>query len=746
MGSPTSVYSLRRLGPKLGALAAIAFAGLLSGEALAQECSKVFDDSEIYPASGGILDRKLTMSPTDKVYVKVPLLPVDSTSYSGTFLVQFMKPGSASVVLEFKTKEDIFEGNVPAGRYELVVTHSTHKLVAPRRFITVQKPEDGSGVLTIPTYISRTPIPYFRMDRSLIPFKTEEDLIAVVFQAEPPDDLPNADDPIITPEAKKLADKISGNPFGLEPIDPAHPDSKLRKLRYVSAHGTVWMFKLDNASMRLQAMAYLRTQLPRPARMGIPINLRDGNFHVLDNFFVVSADESVVTNSNKFVATFIENASPVQWLTPKKLRKKLDNRGLLLIKFDESRNLCENIHAIEKAHGQSMYGEPDLLALLSDADPSLPVNWPGDKDYADAQIKLHQAHELQHIRQAWEAIDARNAAGKVIITSADVHVATVDMGIDPKDEDIDCDSSSPGSRQLAICYDYPKGIACKRQSKHSHGMSVFGIVSACAENGVGPAGIAPGAHHIAISRPFYTATTTYADALRYVGGIAPSCWESLNTQASNPCPKSPLAKPADIISNSHSFSWDPVSSTPVFSPATGYELPVATSTAFELLVTEGRSGRGTVLVYAAANSPPGISPRSADLHEPLARDPRAIGVANCWWSSVNNSVAPHPTSNFGTSLDVCGIGNGSVTIRGACDSQVNPCPFGGTSAATPTVAGVVALMLSVNRCLKWDDIRNAIVLNVTPVLNGSGYGTGLIKAEAAVAAALNVPANGNCLP
>ena len=744
MESLTSKINLKRHNRAIFVLATVIFSYLISAGTLAQECNEVFDDKEIYPASGGILDGEQTSPHPGNVYVTVPLLPVDSTSYAGKFTVEFIKENSSPIVLKPKDRDDVFEAHVPAGRYELVVTHSVHKVVAPRRYVTVIQPKDGSGVLTIPTYISKTPTPYFRMDRSLIPFKTEEDLVAVVFQADPPDDLPDTDDPTITPKAKDFADLIHGNILGIEPIadNSSHPDRKVRKLRYVSAHGTVWMFKLSDPSVRQKAIVYLRKWLPRPARIGIPINLRNGQFHVLDNFFVVLAKESVVIpGSKKINSDFIPDALPVQWITPKKIRKKMGDLGRLLIKFDEDRTLCQNIQAIERAHQKSLYGEPDLLALLSDAEPVLPDDWPDDQDYSNLQKNQNQAHELQHIRQAWELNDARNAAGKVVITSADVFVATVDRGIDPTDPDIVCDSSLPGSKQLAVCYDYPKSRNCTKKTKHSHGMSVFGIISACTANGTGPAGVAPGARHIVISRPIYTATTVYADALRYVGGIELSCSEIINPDPSSPCPTSPLSKPADIISNSHSFSWDPVGPPPFFAPATGYELPVATDTAFQLLITEGRSGKGALLLYAAANVPAGDSPQSADLHQPMARDSRVLGIANCWWDG--GKLAPHPTSNFGTSLDVCGIGNGSVTIRGACESRGSPCPFGGTSAATPTVAGVAALILSANKCLSWSEVQQIITSKVTLVSNGSGFGSGLINAKAAVEAAkAQLPAGG----
>jgi serine protease len=86
------------------------------------------------------------------------------------------------------------------------------------------------------------------------------------------------------------------------------------------------------------------------------------------------------------------------------------------------------------------------------------------------------------------------------------------------------------------------------------------------------------------------------------------------------------------------------------------------------------------------------------------------------------------------------LAHGAVTS----DFRVEAGDYGylsGTSMATPHVAGVVALMRSVNPTLTPARIREILQATAKPIPNDSGlneYGAGLVNAEAAVQAAASV--------
>ena len=95
-------------------------------------------------------------------------------------------------------------------------------------------------------------------------------------------------------------------------------------------------------------------------------------------------------------------------------------------------------------------------------------------------------------------------------------------------------------------------------------------------------------------------------------------------------------------------------------------------------------------------------------------------------------------SNYGSRVVVSAPGDPSHDLtcgQAANNSYRNA--FGGTSGATPKVAGAVALMLSVNPQLSHDDIRDILAGTGSPVTEEPGKPIGVfLNAEAAVAEAL----------
>ena len=161
------------------------------------------------------------------------------------------------------------------------------------------------------------------------------------------------------------------------------------------------------------------------------------------------------------------------------------------------------------------------------------------------------------------------------------------------------------------------------------------------------------------------------------------------------------------------------------------------SNAFTNAMNNGRNGKGTVVVCASGNSGSEIE-FPANMDETIAVG--AISKNGSLWSyscggSNLDLVAPSGNIN--------GLGDVVTTDRTA-PNGINPVGnymsnFGGTSAACPQVAGVVALMLSANPNLTASQVRT-VLRNTARDVNTYGFdyatGCGLVDAYEAVNASL----------
>lgn len=161
------------------------------------------------------------------------------------------------------------------------------------------------------------------------------------------------------------------------------------------------------------------------------------------------------------------------------------------------------------------------------------------------------------------------------------------------------------------------------------------------------------------------------------------------------------------------------------------------SNALNNAMNYGRNGKGTVVVCASGKNPYNIVSFPANMSNTIA-----VG-------SVDNTGVFNNNSGRGTTLDIVapsigtnGFGNVVTTDRSAPKgyntSGDYEYGFGGSSAACPQVAGVVALMLSDNPNLTVGNVRNILrnTARKLPGMNGlnrtDDYGYGLVDAFAAV--------------
>lgn len=183
--------------------------------------------------------------------------------------------------------------------------------------------------------------------------------------------------------------------------------------------------------------------------------------------------------------------------------------------------------------------------------------------------------------------------------------------------------------------------------------------------------------------------------------------------------------------------------------------------AMEDAVKNGRDGMGTVFLWAAGN---GNVTGDDSNYDGWANSPHAIAVSAInekgrasYYSEPGANIlvcAPSSSGNEGiTTTDITGA-NGYNQDGGTAENPDFSAldytnSFGGTSSATPTVAGVIALMLQANPNLTYRDVQEILVRTAAKndqfdgdwVQNGAGfhfnvrYGAGLVNALAATAAA-----------
>lgn len=309
-------------------------------------------------------------------------------------------------------------------------------------------------------------------------------------------------------------------------------------------------------------------------------------------------------------------------------------------------------------------------------------------------------------------------------TGQGVTIGIVDDGLEYTHEDI-----APNAN-TTIDFDYRAGDNDPiPEAGDFHGTAVGGLSSAKGNNGIGVSGSAWDAELV---------------GLRLIGGplgdgtIAQALTHELNI--------------IDIYNN----SWGP--------PDNGrlqFIGPQALA-ALEQAATTGRNGLGNIHTWAAGNG--GDLTNDNVNYDPYANSRFTIAVGALGNNGVRAQysdpgaaifvVAPSGTVGFGGTLD---LSTTDITGAGGYDATNYTDTFNGTSASTPVVSGVIALMLEANPNLTYRDVTNILARtservdqgNADWIQNGAGiwvnheYGFGNIDAAAAVAAALSEPLVGD---
>lgn len=314
-------------------------------------------------------------------------------------------------------------------------------------------------------------------------------------------------------------------------------------------------------------------------------------------------------------------------------------------------------------------------------------------------------------------------------TGQGVSIAVYDDGLDYRN--VDLDGNYDASRQLVINGVIVDALpASWAASGDIHGTAVAGIIAG-EQNGLGVVGVAYDADLTGVPVLRSTAPADMLSAINAMDGF-------------------------DVVNN----SWDYVGSF-----IANYSGGTAYWQSFQAGVREaadlGRGGLGTIVLKAAGN---GRSAGEETNYNNFTNDRHVIAVG-----AVDHKGYVASYSTPGASLLVVApSSNGSIGITttdlsgtsgiSASDYRSD---FGGTSAATPMVSGVAALMLDANPNLGWRDVQEILALSARRVgsavgaaptgyeeyrwaynhaedWNGGGlhfsndYGFGLVDAQAAV--------------
>lgn len=178
---------------------------------------------------------------------------------------------------------------------------------------------------------------------------------------------------------------------------------------------------------------------------------------------------------------------------------------------------------------------------------------------------------------------------------------------------------------------------------------------------------------------------------------------------------------AEIVSNSWGFR-DPIAT------------PAPLAAAIERVLTTGRGGLGSFVVFAVGNDNRLVGDRE------LAALPGVLGVG-----ATNNFDEAAPFSNRGEAVDVVApAGTLAPDVVGAAGADPGDFTslFGGTSSACPLVAGVAGLLVSAAPDATREALQDAIVASAAPSFfatpdergHDDTYGYGLVQPAAALRA------------
>ncbi len=360
--------------------------------------------------------------------------------------------------------------------------------------------------------------------------------------------------------------------------------------------------------------------------------------------------------------------------------------GVLRIKIKDVNKALEVANKIYES-GIAVFSIPDFyipMELNQVNDPLFPL-----------QFQMHNTGQIIDGVAGVNDIDVNALQAWDINLGDNVTVAVFDQGME-NHEDF-------GNRLVGGNTPATNGNGTPIENDATHGMNCAGVIGASDDN-IGLRGVAPNVNFLSVN--IFAGGTTPGDI---ADGIQ---WAIDNG--------------ADVLSNSWSYPFAPCDFTNIL-----------IENALQNAVNNGRNGDGAVVIFSAGNT-------GGCVNYP-ARNNNVISVG-----AVDNRGNLFTYSSRGPELDLVApsgetnyLGNIRTTdrmnIAGRLPGNYEP-NFGGTSASCPVVAGVAALVLSVNPNLTQQEVRNILTSTATDMgVNGldNNFGFGRVNAFSAVQAATN---------
>ena len=468
--------------------------------------------------------------------------------------------------------------------------------------------------------------------------------------------------------------KIVGAGLYASPLPPAeHPSLNEKERRDLEAFEAAgWSF-LAAPDLDWSFLPYLKGG--RRPTAGLLARHPSGGLVVLRNRLVLQFEPWVEAST---IARRLQAFSLVREVDMDErvfeVELSLPRRGFEQHILDEVDSLLEE--------GEVVCAEPSLLYHVERVPWGDPLDGPYGKWHWD-QIKL---------ANAW-ALGGEGGKGEGSL------VAVIDVGFHPEDRQI-----KPNVEWTVTLDQDGNVVKGKFMPKDSHGTMCAGLVGAVLDrsevNGAAPCsklGL------VALGDFRVCSQVALGIALRMSAGL--SSWSDCAS----------IDRPADVVSCSLGLT------------SSNWELSPYLRMAIDCVLSKGRSGRGTPIVWASFDANQRIESWAVEGYYPLLvvsrSDYRDCRVASGW----------------GESLDLLAPGHAVTGIVWKGNDRFIE-PDSGSSLAAPCVAGVAALVLSVNPTLSASEVAEVITRSCEPVgsdpIPNKQVGWGRLNAERAVCMAL----------
>ncbi len=377
----------------------------------------------------------------------------------------------------------------------------------------------------------------------------------------------------------------------------------------------------------------------------------------------------------------VSKSSLTKFMSSNLVLSTVEKYGILRIQVKDVRDVLKLANDVYET-GLAEFSLPDFyipIELNQVNDPLFPL-----------QFQMHNTGQVIDGVRGTNNIDVNALEAWGISLGNNVTVAVFDEGLE-NHEDF-------GNRLVGGFTAATNGNGAPATNLATHGMNCAGIIAASDDN-IGLRGVAPNVNLLSVN--IFAGNPTrgqIADGIRWA-----------------------VNRGADVLSNSWSFPNAPCNFT-----------DVDIDNAILDAATNGRNGRGAVVVFSAGNT--------GGCVEYPARNNNVISVG-----AIDNRGNLFNYSSRGPQLDLVApsgetnyLGNVRTTDR---TGAVGRLPgnyedsFGGTSAACPVVAGVVALALSANPNLTQQQVRVLLTTTATDMGTAgfdNSFGFGRVNALAVV--------------